>query len=61
MASSEIDVAIEAELDDLLNKVARQRGKDPADLSGELIREKLRETTSPNGNRGKVQPFRRRP
>lgn len=59
--ASEIDIEIEAELNELLNEVARKRGRDPAALGGELIRERLRESTSPHGNRGKVQPFRRGP
>ncbi len=59
--AGEIDIEIEAELNELLNEVARKHGKDPVVLGGELIRERLRESTSPKGNRGKVQPFRRGP
>lgn len=56
-----IEVGLDDQLNALLSELAQRLGKDPAELGGELIREKLRERTSPRGNRGKVQPFRRRP
>lgn len=56
-----IEVGLDDQLNALLGELAQKLGKDPAELGGELIREKLRERTSPRGNRGKVQPFRRRP
>lgn len=55
------EVGLDDQLNALLSELAQRLGKDPAELGGELIREKLRERTSPRGNRGKVQPFRRRP
>ncbi len=61
MAFRELDVELDGRLNELLQEVAEKTGRDPADLRGELIRDKLRERTTPKGNRGKVQPFRRGP
>lgn len=55
------DVALDERYKRALHELARQEGKSPEDLGGELIRDQLRKITEPKGNAGKVQPFRRRP
>ena len=57
---AEQEVALDERYQRALHELARQEGKSPEDLGGELIRDQLRKITEPKGNAGKVQPFRRR-
>lgn len=57
---AEQDVALDERFQRALQELAKQEGKSPEDLGGELIRDQLRRITEPKGNTGKVQPFRRR-
>lgn len=57
---AEQEVALDERYVRALHELARQEGKSPEDLGGELIRDQLRKITEPKGNTGKVQPFRRR-
>jgi len=58
---AEIEIGLDSQLHELLQEVARKKGMDPEELSGKLVREKLRERTMPPVNPGKVTPFRRGP
>lgn len=44
---------------EVLEREAKKRGVDPAELAGELLGRELAERTKPKKTRGNVSPFRR--